>query len=441
MSRMNETHDHRTRSWIESANDPDSDFPIQNLPLGVFARRDVESVSGVGVAIGDQVLDITACAQEGLLERSAAVAACSNSSLNTLMALEQAELSELRLEVSALLRDGDRGARARSASERILVPMREATLFLPAEIGDYTDFYASIDHATNVGRMFRPDNPLLPNYKHVPIGYHGRASSVVVSGAPVRRPSGQTKGSDEAEPSFGPTRMLDYESELGFFVRRGNALGTTIPIDDAPAYIFGFCLVNDWSARDIQSWEYQPLGPFLAKNFATTISPWVVTAEAVEPYRVHSLHRPAGDPVPLDYLRSGEDSERGGIAAWLEVLLLTARMKDEGLLPVRLSRAPFRDMYWTVGQMLAHHASNGCNLRPGDLLASGTVSGRAPDARGCLLELTSRGAHPVSLPGGEERRFLHDGDEVIMKGYLEAEGRPRIGFGECRGTILPAVAT
>lgn len=313
-------------------------------------------------------------------------------------------------------------------------------MMLPAEIRDYTDFYASIHHATNVGKMFRPDNPLLPNYKYVPIGYHGRSSSVIPSGAPVRRPLGQTRAPDEEVPSFGPSKMLDYESELGFFVGRGNALGETISIDDAGQRIFGYCLVNDWSARDIQTWEYQPLGPFLAKNFATTISPWVITAEAVEPYRVPAAPRPAGDPEPLPYLRSRADSERGGISAYLEVFLLTASMRQQGLAPARLSRAPFDSLYWTPAQMLAHHASNGCNMRPGDLLASGTVSGATADTRGCLLELTSRGTQPIRLPGGEERRFLQDGDEVIMRGYVAAEGRARIGFGECRGTILPTTA-
>jgi len=319
------------------------------------------------------------------------------------------------------------------------VPMSEATLGLPAEIGDYTDFYASVNHATNVGSMFRPDNPLLPNYKWLPIGYHGRASSIVPSGTPVRRPKGQTKPAEADKPVFGPSKMLDYESELGFLVGRGNALGENIPIETAWDHIFGFCLVNDWSARDVQTWEYQPLGPFLAKNFATTVSSWVVTTEAAEPYRVPALARDPGDPAPLDHLSSDDDAQHGGLNAFLEVYLLSSRMRAEKMEPVRLSRAPFNLMYWTVGQMLAHHASNGCNMRPGDLLASGTVSGKERDSRGCLLELTWRGTEPVTLPSGEERRFLLDGDEVVMKGYLEAEGHPRLGFGECRGIVLPAV--
>jgi fumarylacetoacetase len=434
MIQINDTHDTGLTSWVASANDPHSEFPIQNLPYGIF------SVGGktprAGVAIGDMILDVTACVQAGLIEESAAASACASTTLNALMSLDGEIVSSLRKAVSALLASTNSTAAGKSGS--ILVPMRDATMHLPADIGDYTDFYASISHATNVGSMFRPDNPLLPNYKYVPIGYHGRASSIVPSGAEVVRPCGQTKAADAEAPSFGPSKMLDYECELGFFVGKGNELGDTIPIAEADSRIFGFCLVNDWSARDIQSWEYQPLGPFLAKNFATTVSPWVVTNEAVTPYRVASRPRSGGDPEPLPYLQAAEDSERGGIAATLEVFLLTSRMKSEGIPPARLSHAPFTDMYWTVGQMLAHHASSGCNMRPGDLLASGTVSGESADSRGCLLELTWRGSKPVTLPTGEERRFLQDGDEVIMKGYLEAEGRPRIGFGECRGTILSA---
>jgi fumarylacetoacetase len=357
------------------------------------------------------------------------------------MPLDPADLSIFRRELSAVLRAaGDAADKAKSLRSRILVPMAEAVMSVPAQVGDYTDFYASIHHATNVGSMFRPDNPLLPNYKYVPIGYHGRSSSIVVSGTPVRRPSGQTKAADAPAPSFGPSRMLDYESELGFLVGRGNEIGTTIPIDDAGAHIFGYCLVNDWSARDIQSWEYQPLGPFLAKNFATTISPWVVTSEAVEPYRIPLDPRPAGDPEPLQSLHSDRDAANGGIAAYLEVYLETNEMRASGMAPVRLSRAPFASMYWTPAQMLAHHASNGCNMKPGDLLASGTVSGATPDSRGCLLELTWRGANPVTLPNGETRRFLEDGDQVIMKGRLETEGRAGIGLGECRGIVTPARA-
>jgi fumarylacetoacetase len=429
---MDETHDPERKSWVESANDSASDFPIQNLPFGVYTPMGVENPS-IGVAIGDQIVEMAACFELGLVRDSAASQACLGSWLNNLMSLDTAEVESLRAELSAMLSEES------EPRDEILVPMGEAVMLMPVDIPDYTDFYASIHHATNVGSMFRPDNPLLPNYKYVPIGYHGRASSIVVSGSRVRRPSGQTKAQDAVEPSFGASKMLDYESELGFFVAGGNRQGETIPIDEAPSHIFGFCLVNDWSARDIQSWEYQPLGPFLAKNFATTISPWVVTASALEPYRAPAMSRASGDPSPLPYLLSSEDQEQGGIDLTMEVYLSSERMRAEGQAPVLLSRAPFSEMYWTVAQMLTHHASNGCNMRPGDLLASGTVSGSGEGSRGCMLELTWRGQNPIKLPTGEERRFLQDGDEVIMRGYCEKAGHPRIGFGECSGTILPQV--
>ena len=305
-------------------------------------------------------------------------------------------------------------------------------------IGDYTDFYASIHHATNVGRLFRPDNPLLPNYKWVPIGYHGRASSIVVSGTEIQRPCGQTKASDAAEPSFGPSRMLDYELEVGLFIGEGNDLGSTIPIEKAEAHIFGLCLVNDWSARDIQSWEYQPLGPFLGKSFGTTISPWVVTLDALEPFRIPAAPRPQGDPKPLPYLWSEQDQVRGGFDINLEVRLSTAKMRERSEGAVQLSRGNMKDLYWTLAQMVTHHASNGCNLRPGDLLATGTVSGATPESVGSLLERTKRGAEPLVLPNGEQRKFLEDGDEVILKGWCEREGYARIGFGECRSVVTQA---
>jgi fumarylacetoacetase len=327
------------------------------------------------------------------------------------------------------------GRRARDRAETLLVPMSAVDLRLPAVVGDYTDFYASVNHATNVGRLFRPDNPLLPNYKYVPIGYHGRASSLVASGTPVRRPHGQSKLPDAEAPVFGPTRSLDYEAEVGFFVGQGNALGAPIPISEAESHIFGFCLVNDWSARDIQAWEYQPLGPFLGKSFATTVSPWIVTPDALAPFEVPVPPRPAGDPAPLPYLVS---SSAGTLDLWIEVYLTTARMRETNQAPVRLSRANFRDLYWTAPQMLAHHASNGCPLRPGDLLATGTISGTTPDSLGCLLELTRRGASPLSLPNGETRSFLADGDEITLRGFCERPGARRIGFGECRGIVLPA---
>lgn len=436
---MNATHATTLRSWVESANGTTTDFPIQNLPYGVFSRPGQNvTARRAGVAIGDFVLDVTAAVQAGLLVASRAATACESPTLNGLMRLGRGDQSALRSALSDLLREGsEAGKRAMDARQSLLVPMEEAVLHLPATIGDYTDFYASIYHATNVGSMFRPDNPLLPNYKYVPIGYHGRASSVVVSGTEVRRPNGQTKAADAERPVFGPSRMLDYESELGLLVGRGNDIGSPVSIGEAEEHVFGYCLVNDWSARDIQSWEYQPLGPFLAKNFATTISPWVVTSEAVEPYRVGAFRRPEGDPAPLEYLSSGENEQSGGLDATLEVHISSRAMRERNMPPQLLSRAPFSLMYWTMAQMLTHHASNGCNLRTGDLIASGTVSGPAPDQMGCLLEITRRGASPVTLPTGEVRKFLEDGDEVIMRGYLEAEGHPRIGFGECRGVIIP----
>jgi fumarylacetoacetase len=428
------------RSWVESANDEATDFPLANLPFGVFApfRHDLPRV---GVAIGDSIVDICAAVNAGLLSTSLAAPACGTSALNKLMELSSSDRREFREALTDLLREGSEAARkAHPLRGDFLFPIEQSILYLPVEIGDYTDFYASIHHATNVGKMFRPDNPLLPNYKYVPIGYHGRASSIVVSGTPVRRPLGQTRAADAAAPTFGPSRMLDYESELGLFVGKGNDLGSTISIRDSEDHIFGYCLVNDWSARDIQTWEYQPLGPFLAKNFATTVSPWIVTAEAIEPFRVPASRRAAGDPPPLDYLSSEKNDRSGGIDATLEVYLSSKKMRDQGSAPLLVSRAPFSLMYWTMMQLLTHHASNGCNLRTGDLIASGTVSGPARDSLGCLLELTNRGANPVSLPTGETRKFLEDGDEVIMRGYLGADDRPRIGFGECRGTILPAIS-
>jgi fumarylacetoacetase len=429
-----------SRSWVESANDEATDFPLANLPFGVFAptRHDVPRV---GVAIGDSIVDVCAAVNAGLLSKSSASTACETSPLNTLMEVSSASRREFRETLTDLLRDGsDASRKAKPLRGDFLFPIQQSILYLPVEIGDYTDFYASIFHATNVGKMLRPDNPLLPNYKYVPIGYHGRASSIVVSGTPVRRPLGQTRAAEAATPTFGPSQMLDYESELGLFVGKGNDLGSSIAIRDAEDHVFGYCLVNDWSARDIQTWEYQPLGPFLAKNFATTVSPWVVTAEAIEPYRVPASQRPPGDPPPLDYLSSEKNDRSGGIDATLEVYLSSEKMRGRGIPPVLLSRAPFSLMYWTMAQLLTHHASNGCNLRTGDLIASGTVSGPTPESLGCLLELTKRGANPVTLPSGEARTFLEDGDEVIMRGYLGADGRPRIGFGECRGAILPAIS-
>lgn len=426
------------RSWVDSANDPSTDFPIQNLPFGVFSTDAVAESGRVGVAIGDQILDVTAALDHDLVAEEGRIAAhgCDSPRLNELMSLDRRTVSGLRRAIADLLDAATpMGARAAKVREKILVAQRSAAMHLPAEIGDYTDFYASIDHATNVGSMFRPDNALLPNYKYVPIGYHGRASSILASGTFVRRPEGQTRDDPSKPPAFGPTRRLDYELEVGAFIARGNPLGHPIAIDDAEDRIFGLCLVNDWSARDIQAWEYQPLGPFLAKNFATTVSPWVVTMDALEPFRIPAYPRPEGDPAPLPYLASPRNAERGGVAITLEVSIQTAKMSRGGLEPMRVSRGSFASMYWTLAQLVTHHASNGCNLRPADLIASGTVSGPTPESRGCLLERTWRGKEPLTLPSGETRTFLEDGDEVIMRAWCERPGAVRIGFGECRGII------
>ena len=441
---LDETHDPQRTSWVESANDPASDFPIQNLPFGIVKGRRASDTPGVAVAIGDMVLDVQTAV--GMLPAlfahdalQPAVEACRAGTLNALMALDPAPQRALRVALAQALDaahpDAARHARALA---RALVPRAQVDCLVPAAIGDYTDFYASVHHATNVGSMFRPDNPLLPNYKWVPIGYHGRASSIVASGTPVVRPQGQRKGPADAEPTVGPSRSLDYECEVGAFVARGTALGETIPIDRAERHLFGLCLVNDWSARDVQSWEYQPLGPFLAKNFATSVSPWVVTSEALAPFRTALRPRAEGDPAPLPYLADAGDAAYGGVAMTLEVRLATARMRAEGIADAVVSRTSFTHMYWTMAQLLVHHAMNGCNLRPGDLLASGTISGPTPEERGCLLERTWRGAEPFALPTGETRAFLEDGDVVTLAAWCEAPGARRIGFGTCTGEVVAA---
>jgi fumarylacetoacetase len=419
---MDATHNPDLRSWVESANDPASDFPIQNLPFGVFRRKGSSEAPRGGVAIGDQVLDL------------AALGIKTGPTLNDLAAAGRPAWRGLRQRLSKLL--SVKGYRKKDA--KYLVPMKKAELFLPVAIGDYSDFYAGIHHAMSIGRMLRPDNPLLPNYKWLPIGYHGRSSSVVVSGAPVTRPNGQTKGPEETKPSFGPSKRLDYEVELGFVVGPGNSLGTPIRIDDAEKHIFGVVLLNDWSARDIQAWEYQPLGPFLAKSFATTISPWIVTLEALEPFRCPAFERAADDPRPLPHLFSEKDQRSGGLAIRLEMHLRSQQMKKSKSPAMRLSRSSSRDAYWTAAQMVAHHSSNGCNLRPGDLLGSGTLSGPAPESAGSMMELTLGGKNPLQLPGGETRGFLADGDEVTQRGRCEREGAVAIGFGEAGGVIRSA---
>ncbi|MDB6166805.1 MAG: fumarylacetoacetase [Lacunisphaera sp.] len=432
---LDQSHDPSRHSWLESANASTADFALQNLPYGIF-RTAAQPDPRVGVAIGTQILDLAAAARAGLLP---VTTECRQPTLNALMALGAPAWSNLRSRLSELLgADTCPAGPLRGKTEACLVPMANAEMLLPAAIGDYTDFYATIFHATNVGSMFRPDQPLLPNYKWVPIGYHGRASSIVVGGTPVRRPYGQLRPADSPVPVFGPCRNLDYELELGAFIGPGNPLGQPIPLAQAADQIFGVVLLNDWSARDIQTWEYQPLGPFLAKNFATTISPWVVTMEALAPFRAPAFARPAGDPAPLLYLADAGDLASGGIDLTMEVWLLTAKMRTSGAAPVRLSSGNFQKMYWTLAQLLTHHASNGCNLSPGDLLGSGTVSGETKGERGCLLELSWRGTEPIALPNGEERRFLEDGDEIILRAHAERPGACRIGFGECRGVVLPA---
>ena len=414
--KCDETHDPRLMSWVESANLPGCEFPIQNLPFGIFKRKGARESPRGGVAIGDQILDL------------AALGIRTGPTLNGIAGMGRSVWKKLRKQISrglALKKNQKRWSRS-------LLPMKQAQLFLPVDIWDYTDFFTGIHHAANMGRMLRPDNPLLPNYKWVPIGYHGRGSSIIVSGTDVVRPRGQTKAPDAAEPVFGPTRRLDYEAELGFVVGPGNRLGKSIPIGEALDHVFGVVLLNDWSARDIQAWEYQPLGPFLAKSFATTISPWIITLEALAPFRCPAFPRATKDPRPLSYLWDDEDQRQGGFDIQVEMHLKTRRMET----PVRLSRASFRDSYWTVAQLIAHHTSNGCNLRPGDLLGSGTISGATPETYGSLMELTQGGKQPVQLPSREARTFIEHGDEIIQRGRGAREGCTSIGFGEAAGRVL-----
>lgn len=425
-----ETHAPDLISWVESANGH-PDFPIQNLPFGLFSPAGQEA--RVGVAIGDMILDLQGCHATDLLE-SISLPPFHADGINALLAMPKDAKRALRRRLSRLLAD----ERQRDAASPHLHAAADCTLHVPARIGDYTDFYVGIHHANNVGRQFRPDNPLLPNYKYVPIGYHGRASSIRASHVPVRRPIGQRKPPEAASPIFGPTTRLDYELELGVWIGAGNELGTSVPIADAAQHVAGFCLLNDWSARDFQAWEYQPLGPFLAKNFQSTISPWVVTSEAMAPFRLAQPDRPEGDPAPLPYLLDDADQQHGALALTLEVFLLTARMRDAGEAPARLSRGPATSMYWTVNQIVAHHASNGCNLNPGDLLGTGTISAPTRDGFGSMMELTIGGKEPITLPNGETRAFLEDGDEVILRAAASAPGAVSIGLGECRARVLPA---
>ncbi|MCS5591992.1 MAG: fumarylacetoacetase [Gammaproteobacteria bacterium] len=434
---LNSTHDVNRQSWVSSANGHD-DFPIQNLPFSVFKLKEAKEAFRVGVAIGDEIVDLAQLEKCKLFNTTTqkSLKACSQNSLNKFMAMGAGAWSELRLVLSDGLTKGSTLEKTMSAC---LVKQSVVEFSLPAQIGDYTDFYTSIHHATNIGKLFRPDNPLLPNYKWLPIGYHGRSSSIDVSGQTFARPMGQTKAPDAAEPSFGPAKRLDYELEVGIFIGKGNGIGEQIAIDDTDSHIFGLCLLNDWSARDIQAWEYQPLGPFLSKNFATTISPWIVTTEALAPYRT-PWHREEGHPQPVSYLESDKNRAQGGFDVGLEVLIETQVMRDNDQAPQRLSRSNFKHSYWTVAQMLAHHSVGGCNMRSGDLLGSGTQSGPDISEAGALIELTSGGKNPITLDNGEVRTFLEDGDKIIMKGWCEAidSQRPRIGFGEVVGTLLPS---
>jgi fumarylacetoacetase len=436
ISTLDETHNPARRSWVKGA-DGHSDFPVQNLPLGIFAPQNDDPRGGI--AIGDFIVDLPALHATRLLcgEAGEAAAAARGPTLNDLLALGDGPRRALRRRLSELLSDDS----FRGAVEPALHPASGCLLQLPCAIGDYTDFYVGIHHATNIGKQFRPDNPLLPNYKHIPIGYHGRASSVQPSGTPVHRPNGQTRLHDADAPSFGPSQRLDYELELGIWIGPGNKLGEPIPISHASKHIAGYSLFNDWSARDIQAWEYQPLGPFLSKNFVSTTSCWIITPEALAAFRVPQALRPGGDPSPLPYLLDPDDQRGGAIELELTVSLSTAAMRMQGLAPQRLSASNARYMYWTPAQLVAHHTCGGCNLRAGDLFGTGTISGPNQDGCGSMLEATRGGRAPVVLQTGEERRFLEDGDEVFLFARAQRVGFAPIGFGECRGIVRPGLSS
>lgn len=424
---------HPHQSWLPAANEPTTDFPLTHLPYGVFL---LDGQPHLCIAIGTHLLDLHACVTAGLLPPTLTTA-CQAPVLNPLMALGPRSWSLLRKTLTELLHANAEPSH-RHAAESVLHSIAGATVIKPAHIPNYTDFYTSIHHATRVGRLFRPDQPLLPNYRHIPIGYHGRASSILPSDIPIQRPHGQLRpASPELEPTFAPTAALDYELELAFYIGQSNPLGTPVPITKAAHYIFGVSLLNDWSARDIQSWEYQPLGPFLAKNFATTVSPWVTPMAALEAFRA-PIARSHDDPKPLPYLHNSTDQAEGNINIKLEVLIETETMRKNELDPFSLSQSNAQDLYWSPAQLVTHHTSNGCNLQIGDILATGTISGPAEAAAGCLLELTRNGAQPIALPTGETRAFLADGDEIILRGTCDLSGHPRIGLGECRAAILPA---
>ena len=419
---------------MESANAPGAEFPIQNLPFGVLRRAGSSEAFRCAVAIGDYALDLAALGESGLASNPLNL--CRGTTLNPLMAAGATVWSALRAQVSALLSEA---GLERPVVQSCLIPLADAEHAMPAVVGDYTDFYTSIHHATNMGRLFRPDNPLLPNYEWVPIGYHGRSSSIDISGQKFPRPVGQLKLPDFDEPVVAPCRRLDYELEVGIFVGEGNAIGHPVPLAKAESHIFGLCLLNDWSARDIQAWEYQPLGPFLAKSFATTISPWIVTLEALEPFR-EPFSRTGGQPFPLPYLDSASNNQRGAVDMRLEAHIQTPAMRERSRGPERLSVSNFNDSYWTMAQLLTHHTMNGCNLRAGDLLGSGTLSGSTDGSQAALIEITKGGKEPITLRTGESRTFLEDGDSIVLKARCDRDGFVGIGFGECVGTVLPAVS-
>ena len=431
---LNETHDAKLQSWVTSANLAGTDFPIQNLPMAVCRQQGQTEFSGA-VAIGDNVLDLSRLVKKAVLKADAEtiLKAAAKPSLNDYMALGKPAWSLLRLNLSRLLREDSNQS---GLIEDCLYPQSEAEFTLPCRIGDYTDFYTSIHHATRIGKLFRPDNPLLPNYKWIPIGYHGRASSIGISGQEFNRPKGQLKMGD-SEPTLSACTRLDYELEMGIYIGPGNTSGSSIEIESAEDQIFGICLLNDWSARDVQAWEYQPLGPFLAKNFATTISPWIVTHEALAPFR-SAFTRPEADPPSLPYLNSKFNRESGAMDIDLSCFLISEKMRSEKIEPKQLSASNYKQAYWTSAQLVTHHAINGCNLNSGDLLGTGTQSGEKREQGGCLLELTDGGSMPLELPSGESRTFLEDGDTVIMKGQCQREGWVSIGFGEVCGTVLPS---
>lgn len=441
MHNHNETHDPDLRSWVASANDGETDFPIQNLPFAIFRRQGHDERFRAGVAIGEHIVDLKAAHKAGVFSMALTptLKTLYKARLNKFMSLGKQAWSALRLELSRALREG---APQAAQLEACLVSQSQAEYKVPARIGDYTDFYTSIHHATNVGKLFRPDNPLLPNYQWVPIGYHGRSSSIKVSGHEFHRPVGQLKAPDADSPELAPCKRLDYELEVGIYIGQGNQLGSAIELDQAEDHVFGLCLFNDWSARDIQAWEYQPLGPFLSKSFASTVSPWIVTMEALAPYR-QSWSRPSDHPQPLPYLDSHALRNSGAVDMQLEVYLQTSTMRAKGLAPERVALSNFNQSYWSVSQMVAHHSVNGCNLKPGDLFGSGTMSGPNPESVGALLEATAGGREPIVLDHGETRTFLEDGDTVILKGFcnngnVNNSKAPRIGFGEASATVLPA---